>query len=776
MRRMAATATRPPAREFQARVRQGLGDTPPSAAALGAGLAIAVVYALFASGAIDIPEETRLQIGIALLSLGALAGILFGRGLRVTGVPGAGLGIALLAGFAAWSALSIAWSISPDQSWLFANRAVAYTLVALLALALGSSLPRAQERVAVGFLGIATFVALYALAGKVIPWVEVPGIFDLNTAEQFSRLRAPIDYWNALGLVMVMAIPIAIRAVAAWEWRVEARALAGAVFVPLFVALLMTYSRGGLIVLAVALALLVWAGPGRVAMVAALAGGLVASIPAATLGLTSNVLTEDRVPVDERWLAGLLLGALLLLGMFIAARVAMAIDGSRDQLVLSEQGRRRVLRTSVAVIAAAGLIAVIGLAASERGLTGSIEHQFDEFTTAKEDKQTDPGRVLQANSGNRWIWWEEAAGAWSDRPWVGHGAGSFPLLHRQYRENLLQVKQPHSVPLEFLSETGLIGAFLALGGLLLLGIAGLRAMLARPPGLERAFAAAMLAALGGFALHLFIDWDWDIPAVMLPALIFLGVLAARPPGSDPELGGAALPVRAVAFGVGVVLAAAFTVSAFLPWYSSKLTSDALSVASTGKQLQLEDAARRVALAKRINPYSVQPLLAEASILERGNQGAAAYRTLVEAVRLQPANPSVWLRLSRLEFLLDLPGQATNSALVALQLDPGLLVAGGGIALQLARSDPARSASVAGTPLPQKVIILGAQPTPAPTGATPPAAGGGGPAPTAPQTPATPAPTPNPPAGGGGGGGGGNNGGGGGNNGGGGGGEPFRLEG
>src|SRR5690242_8951202 len=122
MPRMAATATRPAAGEFGSRVRAGLGDTPPSAAALGAGLAIAVVYAMFASGAIDIPQETRLQVGIALLSLAALGALLFGRGLRIAGVPGAGIGIALLAGFAAWTALSITWSISPDQSWLWANR------------------------------------------------------------------------------------------------------------------------------------------------------------------------------------------------------------------------------------------------------------------------------------------------------------------------------------------------------------------------------------------------------------------------------------------------------------------------------------------------------------------------------------------------------------------------------------------------------------------------------------------------------------------------------
>ena len=56
-------------------------------------------------------------------------------------------------------------------------------------------------------------------------------------------------------------------------------------------------------------------------------------------------------------------------------------------------------------------------------------------------------------------------GGFADRPVIGHGAGSFPLTHLAYRENAIQVRNAHSVPLEFLSETGLIGAALALGGL-----------------------------------------------------------------------------------------------------------------------------------------------------------------------------------------------------------------------------------------------------------------------------------------------------------------------
>ncbi len=103
-------------------------------------------------------------------------------------------------------------------------------------------------------------------------------------------------------------------------------------------------------------------------------------------------------------------------------------------------------------------------------MTGTIEHQWDDFTSVKQDDQSDPGRVLRSNSGNRWVWWREAAGAFSDEPLKGWGAGSFPLVHRRYRENDLPVRQAHSVPLQFLAETGFVGALLALGGLGLLGM------------------------------------------------------------------------------------------------------------------------------------------------------------------------------------------------------------------------------------------------------------------------------------------------------------------
>ena len=123
-------------------------------------------------------------------------------------------------------------------------------------------------------------------------------------------------------MVMVLAIPIALRGATAWEWSDRLRFASMAAFVPLFVTLLLTYSRGGLIALAIAVAILVWAGPDRLALVVTLIGGLLASVPAAIFGLTSNALTKDNVPVDERVPEGLILGALLVVGVLIAMRIA----------------------------------------------------------------------------------------------------------------------------------------------------------------------------------------------------------------------------------------------------------------------------------------------------------------------------------------------------------------------------------------------------------------------------------------------------------------------
>ena len=52
-----------------------------------------------------------------------------------------------------------------------------------------------------GYLAVAVLVALYAVGGKVAPGLHIADVIDLNHTRFIPRLRAPLDYWNALALV-----------------------------------------------------------------------------------------------------------------------------------------------------------------------------------------------------------------------------------------------------------------------------------------------------------------------------------------------------------------------------------------------------------------------------------------------------------------------------------------------------------------------------------------------------------------------------------------------
>src|SRR5207244_11008526 len=232
------------------------------------------------------------------------------------------------------------------------------------------------------------------------------------------------------------------------------------------------------------------------------------------------------------------------------------------------------------------------------------------------------------NCGNGWWWWSEAAGAWSARPLQGWGAGSFPVLHLEYRTNDLNVLQPHSVPLQLLAETGLVGALLALGGLVALAVAAVRRVLALPAAAprdgpaarpspagepSRLLAAALAAAALAWLVHGVYDWDLAIPGASIPAFAFLGVLAgrARLDGRTPRI---TAGVRALALALVTLAACAIALSGLLPSWADSKTKQALAVADVHHSpAALQRAAANAELAARLDPVSEQPLLALAAI-------------------------------------------------------------------------------------------------------------------------------------------------------------------
>ncbi|MDX6667441.1 MAG: hypothetical protein QOK04_821, partial [Solirubrobacteraceae bacterium] len=291
-------------------IRRAWEDARSPAALIALGLGAAVAYAAFASGAIELPMEARLQVGVAALSLLSFAALLFAKPMRVSATTAGWAGLALLALFAIWTGATIAWSIAPDATWTELNRTLAYTLVAAIALTIGSSLPRAAERAAKGYLLVAVVVAAYALGGKAIPGVHI-GPLDFNHTAFFSRLRAPLAYWNALSLFCVLAVPVAIQAAAKPGQGRRARAAAVVALALLLTTIGLTYSRGGVAALAVVVLVLLAAGPDRLRTAAVAAAGVIGAAPALAVGFTRPHLTHDLVPLSQRTGDGLMFAAAL---------------------------------------------------------------------------------------------------------------------------------------------------------------------------------------------------------------------------------------------------------------------------------------------------------------------------------------------------------------------------------------------------------------------------------------------------------------------------------
>ncbi|HEV2821317.1 MAG TPA: O-antigen ligase family protein, partial [Solirubrobacteraceae bacterium] len=688
-------------------------------------LLLVCLYAAFADGAVGLPESARVQTAIALLSLVAAGAWLFDQGLALRAPRRAWVGIGLLGAFAVWAAISLLWSVAPDRSWGEVNRTLSYVLFAVLAVGVGSSLPRAAERLAVGWLVVAVAVSLYALGGKIAPGVNIPGLLDLNHTSDFSRLREPIGYWNALGLVCALGAPVAVRlAVDTQYTRLVRLAGLGALWV-LLVTLALSYSRGGLLALGVAVIITTWLAGGRLRglLVLALAG--LATLPAVALAFLDPALADAGTELGPRILAGRRLAAVMavcLAALLVAGWALMAFE---RRVRWSPRASARVWRAAAVGAVTLALLGLAGVAASDRGVGGSAQALADAFTGDAAADISSPGRLATVNSANRWGWWQEAAGAFSDRPLGGWGASSFPVVHRLYRDGPVNVAQPHSVPLQFLAETGIVGAALALGGLGLLLATALARVRSLPRGRGRDMSAALVAGGCAWLVHGLVDWDWDIPAVTLPVLAFLGVLCARrpeertggPPAAPTGPGGRGAALAVIAGLLCFVLA-----SAIAPAWSQSLTQDAL-VASGEAATPEEraDAAADAELAARIDPLAVEPLLAGATVAASRERLVDAKAMLVEAVERQPFSVRAWDALARLSIFTADRDTYARAAQRVLELDPAGatsrgLVEGSGAFI----APPALSPTATGTPLTPSFVPDAAAPGAVPAPAAPPA--------------------------------------------------------
>jgi len=671
-----------------------------------------VLYGAFAGGATRLPSESWIQLTLIAAAGVACAVWLYGDGrLALRASPVAWAGAGLLAAFAVWTGLTVLWSVAPDRTWIELNRGIAYALMVVLGITVGSSMPSAPRRVAAGWALVAVPVALYAAGGKTLPGLHIDGLFSLDHARSFNRLRGSLGYWNALALFCVLALPATLRLAADPARRAAARltSLSG-VYLLIFV-IGLTYSRGGVLALTAAMTAFIALTTERLRTFSLFVVAWLGSAVPLTFALVSPDLRSDLVPLARRQDDALVVLIVGLVVLAVVLGVGFALIRAERARWYSTARGRIVGRVLAGVGAAVLALGVAGAAST--GVFSTLATSFTDTTQAAD--QTDPNRLLSANSGNRWTWWKEALGAWSDKPVAGWGAGSFPVTHLLYRTEPIGVKQPHSVPLQWMAETGAVGAGLALGALLAL----LAAAIARTrswTGSQRGYAAALTAAPIAWLAHCFYDWDWDIPAVTLPMLLAAGVVVGRPgAGAARAAIGPTPGLRAVGFGLAVALLLAAALSAALPALAQTRTSS-VSVGLDRRlgEPQLAEAAADAEVAASLNPLSAEPLRLAAVIAQRRGRLEEARGLIVRAIERQPTDVGSWLALADIDAArLDRAG-VRRATLRALELDPI-----NPATLALARtaqraSVPANeSATATGAPLPKQVPVT--EPDPVPTG-------------------------------------------------------------
>ncbi|HKP21932.1 MAG TPA: O-antigen ligase family protein, partial [Thermoleophilaceae bacterium] len=446
------------------------------------------------------------------------------------------------------TSLSVLWSISPELTYIEVGRTLAYLTVFAAAVAGARLFPRAAPQVLWGLLIGAMVPVGYALASRV--W---PGSLAAN--EVSNRLGQPFDYWNAVGSVAAMAVPILLWLGSRKGGSSTARMLAYPLMGACFVAIALTQSRGAAaaaVVGAVAWFVIV---PLRLRSLPVLVLPAIVAGAVSAWALSKDPFTKAFQPLSAKEAVAGDFGTLVLLMLVLLMLVGAAVEAGSARRVPSARMRRRVGIAAVAVAILVPLAGFTSVAFSERGIGDRISELTSETKVAPQESG---GRVFEASS-SRGKYWREAWRVFEARPVEGVGAGAFAVARLRFRNDTSVTRHAHGWFAQILADFGLIGLALTLLMFLTWAMAALsatgllprrllrgadeeRTPLRRDWDAQRIALVAVLLVPVVFGVQSLLDWTWFIPAPAVMALIAAGYLAGRGPlGSEADEGAAHAP-------------------------------------------------------------------------------------------------------------------------------------------------------------------------------------------------------------------------------------------
>jgi hypothetical protein len=560
-----------------------------------------------------------------------------------------------LAGFAVWTAISLAWATDDETAFLEFDRVLLYLGIVVFAalLSVRSKLPRWAD----GFAIAITAIVVLALLSRLFPGWRLGTSLDRYLPGTGTRLSYPLNYWNGLAVLTALGIPFLLRvAVTAKAALIRGAAVAP---IPAFAAVIyLASSRGGAVAAAVAMVAFTMIVDARWRVAGAVLCGVAGSLLVIHALRVRPILSDGPFTTHEAAMAGRRVAIIVLLVCVVTGLLFAAGSRLTRDIVVPRWLNRSVL-------------AIVILATAVALIASHPVRRFHAFKTpASVAAINDPsqgsasGHIFSESGSGRWQLWKAAVSEWRHYPVTGHGAGSFTAWWLQRNTLTRFVRSAHSIYLQTLGELGLIGL-----ALLVLALGpGVVATVVRRRTVSPATVGAFGASFIAFAIASGYDWMWEVTAVSVVGLASLGILVGGgaatnpPPTQAPRRSGSRLALRAVPIVVvlGVLLAEAAPALVDM-----RIQSSQAAVGRGDNSTAYKDALA----AHAIQPWASSPYVQLALVDEQRGQLRAARAWIEGALARDPSSWTSWLVAARIDTKLGDISEARRSLNRARDLNP-----------------------------------------------------------------------------------------------------------
>jgi O-antigen ligase len=615
------------ARAWRARLDQTAALIAPVALILGLALA---------GGGFDVTDRHMAGLATWLVVVGL---IVLGAASRATPGPPLYWAVGLIGGLALLSAMSSFWSGSVELSLIEANRVLVYLAVLLAAFLIAQTDER-RQRFAEGIAIAVTLVALLGLCSRLLP-----NLLDVSNALGTGpRLRYPLGYWNANGAIAGISITALLWLSRGANRRWLQWASVG-VMPAVLLALYFTYSRGGLLALAVGVATLLVLSRNRLWLLGTLSVAAVGTIPAIVAAqsrreLADNIAGQAAVDQGLTVLFVLLAGTALALAGFALLRRLEERGGQTVKRALRASRSPALLKATMAIGVAAGVAFAIFAGGRAWDRFSSPDLYFPERPEQ---------HFSQLNGAGRYDFWRVAIDATGEEPLLGQGAGAYEFSWEKHRSIEMAVHDAHSLYLEAFAELGVIGGVLVLAtvaGLLWTGFGAWRTS----AGAGRERNAVLFAAMLAFAVGAALDWFWELAGLGVVFFLAAGVAVAtrcaqRADGQlvpDPARRTAGRRYGLALLGLGIAWVSALALVG--PMLVDREIGASQSAAAAG---DIAGAVSHAETARSIEPWAASPYVQLGLIAEYRGEYETAIAEMTKAIEREDRNWQLYFLRARM---------------------------------------------------------------------------------------------------------------------------------